>query len=98
MAPPFRTSAPVEEEGPALSKKDIAARVKRLHAFIAEVERSDRWEKIGDPRWRHAQNRLFWYEHGDRSTKWGRNTDAFLARNWPGEFDGLPPTTMTEEK
>ena len=100
MAPPFRTSAPVEEEGPALSKKDIAARVKRLQAFTDEVRRhhSERGEKVRNPRWTEAKNRLFWYEHGDRSTKWARNADTFLGVNWPGEFDGLPPTTMTEEK
>tara|TARA_B100001123_G_C15215403_1_gene989015 strand:+ start:525 stop:788 length:264 start_codon:yes stop_codon:yes gene_type:complete len=82
MPPPFRAGTTVEEEGPALSRRDIAARARRLRGFLRELEDSP----PVDGRWTAATNRMWLYARGDRGAKWARHTDDFLREAWPNEF------------
>jgi hypothetical protein len=82
MAPPFRAGTTVEEEGPALSKRDVAARARRLRGFLRELEDSP----PVDRRWTTATNMMWLWRHGDRTAKWAYCTDEFLREAWPKEF------------
>ena len=81
MAPLFRPPRH-EEEGPALSRRDITARAKRRRGFLRALEASP----PVDRRWAIATNMMWLYARGDRSAKWARHTDAFLREAWPNEF------------
>ena len=81
MAPLFRPPRH-EEEGPALSRRAITARAKRLPGFLRALAASP----PVDRRWAIATNMMWLYARGDRSAKWARHTDAFLREAWPNEF------------